>query len=468
MTIKSDEHLRTIASAAGAGRGGYGSVAMGGWGNWAGNQTVAGITVERPGDTEDVAAVVRRAVASGSRVKAVGAGHSFSGIARPEQVMLDLSALQGLHTFDRDSGLVTVGAGTSLRRLNDLLAGVGLAMPNLGDIDAQSLAGAISTGTHGTGAKYGGLSAAVAGLEMVMADGSVLTCSPAEQPEMWSAARVGLGALGVITRVTLRCVPLFALRAEEGPMGLDELLDRFDELVASSDHFEAYWFPHTGRALTKRNARLPLAEGLDRLPGWKEWLNDEFLSNRVFGWVVELGKRKPSLIPAANGLAARALGSRSFTDLSFKVFTSPRRVRFREMELAVPRPAAAVAIREVVDAVESSGMHIAFPVELRVAAADDIPLSTASGRDSAYLAFHVPASVDHREYFRLVARVLDGYGARPHWGKIHELDAELLRTRYPRFDEFVRLRDAVDPRGLFSNGYLDRVLGPAPDSPPAG
>lgn len=438
---------------------------MGAWGNWAGNQTVEGITIERPRHTEEVAAVVREAAATGNRVKAVGSGHSFTGIARPEHTMLDLSALHGLQAYDRDGGRVTVGAGTTLRRLNDLLAGVGLAMPNLGDIDAQSLAGALSTGTHGTGAQFGGLATTVLGLEVVLADGSVVTCSRTERPELWTAARVGLGALGIITGVTLGCVPLFALRAEEGPMGLDELLDRFNELTGSSDHFEAYWFPHTGRTLTKCNTRLPLAEGLDRLPAWKEWLDDEFLSNRVFGWVVGLGERRPSVIPRANALAARALGARTFTDLSFKVFTSPRRVRFKEMELAVPREVAIPAIREVVQAIETSGMHIAFPVELRVAAADDIPLSTASGRDSAYLAFHVPAAVDHEAYFRLVARVLDGYGARPHWGKLHELDAELLRTRYPRFDEFVSQRDALDPSGIFSNRYLDRVLGPAPDRP---
>lgn len=440
---------------------------MGSWGNWAGNQTATGIAVERPRDTEEVAVAVARAADAGSRVKAAGSGHSFTGIARPEEVQLDLSALQGLDRVDRESGVVTVGAGTTLRRLNDLLAGAGLAMPNLGDIDAQTVAGAISTGTHGTGSNFGGLATTVVSLEMVTGDGSVVTCSATERSDLWSAARVGLGALGVITRVSLRCVPLFALRAEEGPMALDELIERFEELADSTDHFEAYWFPHTGRTLTKRNTRLPLAEGLDRLPGWKEWLDDEFLSNQVFGWVVELGKRRPSVIPRANAIAARALGSRSFTDLSFKVFVSPRRVRFKEMELAIPRQAAVEAIREVVAAVESSGMHIAFPVELRVAARDDIPLSTASGRDSAYMAFHVPAAVDHEAYFKLVARILDGYGARPHWGKLHGLDAELLRTRYPRFDEFVRLRDSVDPSGTFSNGYLDRVLGPAPARLPA-
>ena len=431
------------------------------WVNWAGNQSASGLEVAGPRSTEEVAAAVAGAAERGRRVKAVGSGHSFTGIARPEDVQLDLSALDSVHAVDRDRGTVTVGAGTGLRRLNDLLAGVGLAMANLGDIDAQTIAGAISTGTHGTGRRFGGLATQVVGLQMVMADASVVECGPAQRRPLWEAARVGLGALGVITRVTLSCVPLFALRAEEGPMGLDELLGRFDELAGGSDHFEAYWFPHTRSTLTKRNTRLPLAEGLDRLPGWREWFDDEFLSNRVFGWTVELGRRRADLIPRLNSVAARALGARTFTDLSYKVFTSPRRVRFKEMELGVPRAAAAEAIREVVAAIEASDLRIGFPVELRVAAADDIPLSTASGRDSAYLAFHVPAGTEHERYFKLVARVLDGYGARPHWGKLHDLDAELLRTRYPRFDDFVHLRDEVDPEGRFTNRYLDRVLGPA-------
>ncbi|HWE54095.1 MAG TPA: D-arabinono-1,4-lactone oxidase [Acidimicrobiales bacterium] len=433
---------------------------MGTWTNWAGNQTASGIRVEHPRSSEDVSRIVTEAAGREQRVKAVGAGHSFTAIARPEAVQLDMTALDALHHSDRETGTVTVGAGTALHRLNDLLAGTGLALTNMGDIDVQTISGAISTGTHGTGESFGGIATQVVGLELVLADGSIVTCSATERPELWSAARVGLGALGIITKVTLSCVPLFSLRAEEGPMPLDELLDRFDELAGSFDHFEAYWFPHTKATLTKCNTRLHLAEGLDRLSQWREWLDDEFLSNRVFGWTVELGKRRTSLIPRLNLMASRALGSRSFTDLSYKVFTSPRRVRFREMELAIPRPAAVEAIREVVAAIEASGMTIGFPVELRVAAADDIPLSTASGRDSAYLAFHVPASVDHQPYFRLVAKVLDHYGARPHWGKLHELDAELLRTRYPRFDEFVRLRQQVDPTGRFSNDYLERVLGP--------
>ncbi len=374
-----------------------------------------------------------------------------------------LDGMTGIRSASSETGLVTVLAGTPLRQLNDDLAPLGLAMTNLGDIDVQTISGAISTSTHGTGKRFPGLGAQVAGLEMVLADGSVVTCSAAKRRELWSAGRVGLGALGLVTSVTLQTVPAFTMRAEEGPMGLDELLSRFDELADTTDHFEAYWFPHTRRTLVKRNVRLSSSdEALAPLRPWKEWWDDEFMSNTVFGWTIALGRKLPSMVPPLNRFASRALGSRTFTDRSDKVFTSPRRVRFSEMEYAVPQEAATEVIGEVVEVIERSGMHIAFPVEFRVSAADDIPLSLASGRDSAYLAFHLPAGADYRRYFSLVASVLDRYAGRPHWGKLHELDAETLRGRYPRFEEFVAIRDRVDPHGVWSNPYLDRVLGPPP------
>ena len=435
------------------------------WSNWAGNQAADGINVLVPRSVEEISEVVRKAAGGGQRVKPIGAGHSFTAIGRPEGTQLILDKLTGLRSVDRSSGVVTVEAGTRLHRLNDLLAGEGLAMTNLGDIDVQSIAGAVSTGTHGTGSRFGGIATQVVGLEMVLSDGSVVACSPTERPELWAAARVGLGALGVITAVTLQTVPLFALRAEEGPMPLDELLSRFDELAEDHDHFEAYWFPHTTSTLTKRNTRQPLQQGLEPLPRWKEWLDDEFLSNTVFGWTIAAGKMRSSLIRPANRIASKALGSRVFTDLSYKVFTSPRRVRFCEMEYAIPREAMVQAIREVVSAIESSGMNISFPVELRVAASDDIPLSTASGRESGYMAFHLPAGVPYQDYFSLVGGILDGYEGRPHWGKLHTLDAGVLRDRYPRFGEFVSLRDSLDPAGVFTNEYLDTVLGPLPGRP---
>jgi len=431
------------------------------WTNWAGNQTAAGITVVRPRSTAEIAAVVKDARDTGKRVKPVGAGHSFTSIAQPDDIQLVLDRHANVVGLDAASGLITVAAGMPLHRLNRVLADAGLSLTNLGDIDSQTIAGAISTGTHGTGAAFGGLATQVRGLRIVLADGSIADCDSDNRMELFNAARVGLGALGVISTVTLQAEPAFALRAVEGPMPLDETLKQFDALADTNDHFEFYWFPHTAVALTKRNARTSLDE-LAPLPRWREWMSDEFLSNTVYGAVVDVGRRAPAAIRPLNRLSARALGSRTFTDQSHKVFTSPRRVRFVEMEYAVPRAAIVDIVRELRSTIDVAGWRIPFPIEVRVAAADDIPLSTASGRASAYLAVHMPTRTDYSGYFRAVERIASEVGGRPHWGKLHFLDAAALRERYPRFDEFVALRDKYDPTGVFRNAYLDRVLGIAP------
>jgi FAD-linked oxidoreductase len=429
------------------------------WQNWAGNQSAAGLAVAHPGRAEEVVDLVVAAGRAGRTVKAIGSGHSFTAIGRPDHYQVVLDRMTRLRHLDPGSGRATVDAGISLRDLSVALARRGRALANLGDIDTQTVAGAIATGTHGTGLRFGGIATQVTGLEIVVGDGSLLWCSPQERAELWSAGRVHLGALGIVTGVELETVPLFALAAEEGCLPLEQLLDEWDDRVEGADHFEAYWFPHTGMTSTKHNTHV----GIDRLaplPRWRAAAENSFLQNTVFGAVIALGRRLPATIPVANRAAARALGHRSYTDLSYRVFATERRVRFCEMEYAVPRADAVETIRAVTDAVERSGMHIAFPVELRVAAADDIPLSTAHGRDSAYIAVHMPVGVDYRAYFALVAAVLDGAGGRPHWGKLHTLDAAALRDRYPRFDDFCAVRHSVDPGGVFANPELDRILGP--------
>lgn len=431
------------------------------WTNWAGNQRAAA-QVTRPRSTEEVAAAVKAASQAGRRVKPIGSGHSFTAIGQPVDVQLVLDGLAEPVSADPETGLVTVQAGLPLHRLNRWLESNGLALTNLGDIEVQTISGATSTGTHGTGERHGGLATQIRGLELVLADGSVVTCSAEERPELFSAARVGLGALGVVTQITLQTVPAFALRAEERPMPMPEVLDRFDELASGSDHFELYWFPHTQGALTKRNTRIAVDEADQPLPGWRHWLDDEFLSNTVFGLAQRLERRWPALVRPVNRVSTKALSARVYTAPSYEVFTSPRSVRFCEMEYAIPREAVLDVLRELDRAIERSGMQIGFPVEVRVAAPDDIPLSTASGRASAYIAVHLDNHLPHEAYFRLVAEIMNGVQGRPHWGKLHYLDAAVLRQRYPRFDEFVALRDTVDPEGRFSNPYLDRVLGPAP------
>jgi FAD-linked oxidoreductase len=431
------------------------------WRNWAGNQTAADVTVIEPRGTEEIVAAVELAGREGRRLKPIGTGHSFTAIGRPEGVQLRLDRHDGLLKLDADAGLVTVQAGMPLHRLNEALAHSGFSMTNLGDIDQQTIAGAVSTGTHGTGARFGGLATQIRGLELVTAEGGVLQCSAAENADVFHAARIGLGALGVVSAITLQVEPAFGLRAHEGSMRFDETLERFDELADGTDHFEFYWFPHTDWTLTKQNTRVPLDAGLDPLSAARFWWDDEFLSNTVFAGTVALGRRAPALVPTINRISARALGTRTYTDRSHKVFTSPRRVRFTEMEYAVPRPAAVELVRGVRRVIEQHGWHVAFPIEVRVAAADDIPLSTASGRDTAYVAVHQPAGIDSEPYFRAVEGVAAGLGGRPHWGKLHYLGADDIRARYPDLDAFLAVRDRLDPEGRFANAYTERVLGVA-------
>jgi FAD-linked oxidoreductase len=416
------------------------------------------VRVVRPTSSDEIAAAVKQAAADGLRVKPIGSGHSFTAIGLTDGVRLDLSSYDGLVSADPVTGLVIAQAGLPLHRLNALLGEAGLGLTNMGDIDVQTVAGAVSTGTHGTGRDSAGFAAQIAGLELVLADGSVVSCSRSERPELFAAARVGLGALGVISTVTFQAEKAFVLEADERPMPLDEVLDGFFDLVEDNEHFEFYWFPHTDIALTKRNNRTAAAPR--PLSKAKAFVDDELLSNSAFELTCRLGRRMPAVIPRLNKVAARALSARTYVDAAPKVFTSPRRVRFCEMEYAVPRAVLPELFRQLRGLPERHGLKVSFPVEVRVAPADDVLLSTASGRDSAYIAVHMFKGTAYDPYFREVEKLYDDVGGRPHWGKLHTLGASQLRERYPRFDDFVALRDQLDPERRFGNAYLERVLGP--------
>jgi FAD-linked oxidoreductase len=429
------------------------------WRNWSGTETATGVEVLRPASTDETAAAVKTAAEQGKKLKAVGSGHSFTGCSVPEQVMIRLDGLASITTADSGSGRVTLGAGTGLAKLNAGLASFDLAMANLGDIDKQTISGAVSTGTHGTGARLGGLATQIIGLELVTADGSVLQCSAEENPDVFAAARVSVGALGVITSLTLQTVPAFLLRAQEMPLPLGEVLSGFDELADGNDHFEFYWFPHTEVALTKRNNRVGPGVGASPVGRLRGWIDDELLSNRVFELTNRLAVRRPGLVPRINNFASRALSAREYVDASYKVFCSERNVLFRESEYAVPREQVVEVIQQLRAWIDRSGERIPFPIEVRVAAADDIWLSTAYGRDTAYVAIHQYHRLSHDKYFDAFEQIVGAFGGRPHWGKLHTLGADQFRERYPRFDDFLAVRDRLDPDRSFSNPYTRQVFG---------
>ncbi|MBA3287391.1 MAG: FAD-binding protein [Acidimicrobiia bacterium] len=410
-----------------------------------------------PVSTEDVASIVASAFAFGQRVKAIGGGHSFTAVAATDGVQLSLDQLARVVDVDAVHQRITVQAGMRLHRLNDVLADAGLAMPNLGDIDRQSIAGAIATATHGTGLALGNLATTVVGMELVDGHGHVVRCSIDDDPELLRVARVGLGALGIVTEVTLQCVPAFNLHVAETVEMLDDVLDDLPAQSAAVDHFELYWMPGSRRCQVKRNRRTD-----ERAASQSRWgyVRDKWVGeNLAFGAVCRVGRRFPRLAPRIARIVASAATERELVDRSDRAFCSPRMVRFVEMEYGIPVEHLADAVRRVRELFRNLPTPVLFPIEVRVSAADDIPLSTAFGRPSGWIAVHQYQGMPFEEYFAAVERIMDDYDGRPHWGKLHFQRAATLAPRYPRWDDFAAARARLDPDGTFANPYLERVLG---------
>lgn len=395
-----------------------------------------------------------------------GAGHSFTPVAASADQLLQLDGLSGLISADPAAGRARFHAGTRLRDIPALLAPHGLALPNQGDVDPQALAGAVSTGTHGTGLGYTGFAGAVTGLTLIDATGTRRELSADSEPEIFDHARLSLGVFGVLTEIELTTVPAFDLIASETSEPFDEIRTTMADRVREVDHIEFYWFPHTQHAAVKTNTRVaPGAEAPAALahvrhrPTWQRLLSEEVIDNGALAAVCAIGARVPALVPHFNRLATAALSNRAYRAAAHEVFVSPRRVRFNEMEYAVPLEAGAEVLAEIGRTITARGWRISFPLEVRVAAADDVPLSTASGRESMYIAVHRYVEEEWEPYFRTLEDILLAAGGRPHWGKIHRLGRAELTERYPRFEEFCVLRERLDPAGMFSNPYTDTLFG---------
>jgi FAD-linked oxidoreductase len=428
------------------------------WKNWAGDQRCAPSRIVRPTSEDELAQAVAQAAADGLPVRAAGSGHSFTDIACTDGLLVDTSGMQRVIDADAESGLVTVQAGITLHALGPQNAHHGLALENQGDIDVQALAGALATATHGTGARFGNLSTRVVGMRLVSASGEVVDVTSESDPEALLAARVSLGALGIASQVTIECVPLYTLKRHDQPLPLGEVLDRLDEHVDGSDHFEFFLWPYTRVAMTRSTTRTDAAP----IPTahWKRVIQERLIENQALDLACRSGRRFPSQVPRLNRLIAAAMSEARVQDHAYKVYATRRDVRFTETEYAIPRVHAREALERALALIERRGLPILFPFEVRFAAGDDALLSTAHERETCYIAAHQYTGMEFESFFRGFEEIMDSYDGRPHWGKRHYQTAATLRERYPQWERFQAVRARLDPDGVFTNDYTRRVLGP--------
>lgn len=425
------------------------------WHNWSGSVRGTPRTFAMPRSLDELARQVGGWARAGRRVRMVGDGHSFTPLAQTDDVLLSLDGMQGVIETDAETGTARVWAGTRLKRLGDELLAHGLAQENLGDIDVQSIAGAISTGTHGTGVRFGTIATQVTGLTLVTASGEVIECSEQRRPDVFKAAQVSLGALGVIAAVTLRVVPAKRLHFVSRRERLDETLANLESYKAEHSHFEFFWMPYTpwvqAKFLDETEAQ-PIGSNIFGT------LNKLLLENGLYWVLSEACRLAPPVSRSVSRISALGIASVSETDYSHRLFATPRMVKFQEMEYNIPAEHFPAVLAEIRACMERERFNVHFPVECRFVRGDDIWLSPAYGRDSAYIAVHMYKGMPYERYFRAIEAIYQSYQGRPHWGKMHTLDAATLAARYPRWHDFRRVRAALDPHGVFLNDYLRRLL----------
>ncbi|MEJ8544296.1 D-arabinono-1,4-lactone oxidase [Brevibacillus borstelensis] len=432
------------------------------WKNWAGTVKSRPSRIVFPESVDDVVGIVKQCVEQGLRIRAVGSGHSFTRLVQTDECLISLDRLQGLASVDPEKGIVEVWAGTKLKALGDQLCSHGLSQENLGDINAQSIAGAVSTGTHGTGIRFGSLSTQVVGLTIVTAAGEVLNCSTESHPSLFPALQVSLGLLGVIVKVRLRVIPLLKLRYESMRLSVETCLDQLDTWRTENRHFEFFLFPYSRLVQAKRMNET--AEPPSPHLRWNHF-KQLVLENGFFWLLSESCRLFPSLCPSVSRLSAKAVPSVSGAGLSHRLFATPRLVRFHEMEYSVPADRMKEVVEEIQEAIERHRFAVHFPIECRYVKKDDIWLSPAYERDSAYIAVHMYKGMPYQAYFSCIEEIFWKHEGRPHWGKMHGMDIAGLHKAYPRLGDFLAVREKWDPHNLFANDYLAQLFGIAPDSP---
>ncbi|MFD1395205.1 D-arabinono-1,4-lactone oxidase [Kroppenstedtia eburnea] len=426
------------------------------WTNWSGSVRFTPREIAFPATEEDMVSLIRRARETGTFIRVIGSGHSFTPLVETDSILISLDRMQGVHPVDPEEQQVSVLGGTKLKALGASLLQQGWSPENLGDIDAQSIAGAVSTGTHGTGLRLGSLSEQTEALTLVTADGQIRECSAKQDPELYQAARLSIGSLGIITRVQLRVEPLYRLHFRSRRLPLDEVVNRLEEYKSNHRHFEFFWFPYTDSVQAKFMNK---TDAPPTRKGWWSSFNKLVLENGVFWCLSEGARIVPRFSRAVSRISAWGVPQFEETGNSQSLFATPRHVRFNEMEYSIPAESLPAVIEEMKQTMEKNRFPVHFPIEIRFVKGDDIWLSPAFGRDSAYVAVHMYKGMPHQEYFQAMEQIFLRHDGRPHWGKMHHLGADQLCKLYPRWQDFRQIRRWLDPDGLFLNPYLRRIFG---------
>ena len=421
--------------------------------NWARNVRSSPVQVCSPSSEEELINMVARSAPA--RIRLVGGNHSWSDIAATDAVRICLDGMSRVLAVDGER--VVVEAGIRIGALNMALAERGLALSNVGSIDEQSIAGAISTATHGSGRNHGVLSTQVVGLRLLTMDGVVHTLSAQSQPALFDAARVGLGCLGIITAVTLQCVPAFRLEEVATPMSVSEAVDRLPALLDAGEYVKMWWLPgsDTVQVFSASHTDVPAAPR-----PVKEWLDRAVLSPVIFPIVLALGDRFPALIPTLSRIVASIyFRPDRRVDHSHRVLHIPMPPRHLESEYALPIERAGEALLRLQALIRTEKLAVNFVQELRFVAADDLPLSPASARPTCYFGAYTAAPRDADRYFAAFEALMAELSGRPHWGKLFSRTPEQLAALYPGWAAFQALRDRLDPENRLVNPFIQRVLG---------
>jgi FAD-linked oxidoreductase len=413
------------------------------WRNWSGSVVAHPAALERPRDEDELAAIVRTA----AQVRVTGAGHSFMPLCETAGTLVSLDDMQGALIVAADRQTVEAPAGWSLKRLTEALWAEGLSLPNQGDVNPQSLGGALATGTHGTGRDLQSLAALARAFRLVLADGSIVDCDAATRPDLFQAQRLSLGMLGVATRVRIAVIPALHLEERIERRLLSEVLDRLPELAAATRHMEFFLFPYADTVTLK--TLHPTAPGdLSREEG----------GDGVFQACCDFAAAVPRSVPMLQRTLSRLTRPSRRTGPAWRIFPSERTVRFEEMEYELPVANAVDALREALALLRSRKMPLAFPFEFRMVAADDIWLSPFHAGPCASISVHQYAGMPWDEHFAELEAVFRGHGGRPHWAKRHTLTSADVRALYPKADAFGQVRKHVDPEGKFMNDHLRRLF----------